>query len=421
MKKITILTIATIAALLLAPLAALKAAVPPDDQRLTGYVHDTSIYPFIVSGKGKNFPDPEPVYRDGVWHLYSMGDGPHFTSTDLVKWVEHEGTGVRGATGCVVSHDGKYYRFYTDPTITIRVVVSDNPWKFDPSKSQLAAEPDGTTYRKGWFRDAYVFFNEDERLWWMLIEGRCPEVCTGLFKSKDLLAWTQCDPVLKDKSRRWGSCPQMFKQGNLWYLSFQDMGNAYYTAEHPNGPWTYRGQYVDMMVEAARLATDGKRHISWGWLCNGQATPPKRIKKFGGPMSVGREIVFNTDGTMGVRPIPELVAAIRNSESKVDLFACARKVSGEWKIEAAQQTLQCQGESGGTVLLDLPEKNPHCYFEAEVEIDSPKASANVVVRSSATADRGYGFALSPADKKITIRDVTYSSDRKILNERECAV
>ena len=274
-----------------------------------------------------------------MWHLYSMGDGPHFTSTDLVKWVEHGGTGVKGATGCVVSHEGKYYRFYTDPTITIRVVVSDNPWKFDQSKSQLVAGPDGTTYRKGWFRDAYAFFNEDEKLWWMLIEGRCPEVCTGLFKSKDLLAWTQCDPVLKDKKRKWGSCPQMFRQGNLWYLTFQDMGNAYYTAERPNGPWKYRGQYLDMMVEAARLATDGNRHISWGWLCNGQATPPKRIKKFGGPMSVGREIVFNADGTMGVRPIPELLTAIRNSKSKVDLLACARKVSGEWKIEAAQQTL----------------------------------------------------------------------------------
>ena len=43
----------TLTALLLAPLAALDAAVPPDDQRLTGYVHDTSISPFIVSGKGE--------------------------------------------------------------------------------------------------------------------------------------------------------------------------------------------------------------------------------------------------------------------------------------------------------------------------------------------------------------------------------
>ena len=67
---------------------------PPADQRRTGYVHDTSINPFIVTGDGKELGDPMPVYWDGVWHLYALSTDfrmvLHFTSTDLVKWVEHK-------------------------------------------------------------------------------------------------------------------------------------------------------------------------------------------------------------------------------------------------------------------------------------------------------------------------------------------
>ncbi len=179
-------------------------AGPPADERRTGYVHDTSINPFIVTGEGKELGDPMPVHWDGVWHLYALSADfrmvPHFTSTDLVKWVEHKPAmaGKDICTGTVVRHENKYYLFYTDcGPQTVRLVVSDNPWEFDFSKSRLFAEADGSTYRKstGFFRDAYVFYNEEKKLWWMLIEGRCPEVCAGLLKSKDLLQWARCEPI----------------------------------------------------------------------------------------------------------------------------------------------------------------------------------------------------------------------------------
>ena len=420
--------LALLTALLLPALAALTAAEPAtvasqtsDAQRRLGHVHDTTVSPFIVSTRipekggafpvaNGGFPDPEPVYMDGLWHLYSMGNGPHFTSTDLVQWEEHEGTGVRGETGCVIHHGDKYYRFYTSAQ-SIRVAVGDNPWTFDPAKSQLAAAADDLTYKKGWFRDAYVFFNEEEKMWWLLFEGRCPEVCTGLFKSKDLLAWTQCDPLLKDPKRRFGSCPQVFRQGKFWYLVLQDCGNHYYTAENLNGPWTYRGNCLNNAMEAARFATDGQRHIAWGWLSG---------KGYGGPLSVGREIVFKADGAMEVRPIPELLAALRNTKGNVDLFACAKPISGDWKIQADQQILQCQSTNGGVLVFDLPARIPNGYFEAEVELEQPKSAASLIVRASETGAGGYGFAFSPAypgDRKINIRDVSYKTDRRQLGNR----
>jgi len=411
---------------------------PPNEQRRTGYVHDTSVSPFIVTGDGKEFGDPMPLYWDGVWHLYALSADlrtvPHFTSTDLVKWVEHKPAmiGKDIATGTVVRHEDKYYFYYTDGgPQTIRLVVSDNPWEFDFSQSRLVAEADDKTYRKGWFRDAYVFYNAQEKLWWMLVEARCPEVCTGLLKSKALLQWTQCPPIFKDQGRVYGSCPQIFQQGKLWHLACQDWYNWHYTAATPYGPWTNRGPYLSVAIEAAsRFATDGERQVTWGWLANFVQTkdtpapasvypPTMRLLNYGGPLCAGREMVFKKDGTMGVRPLPELLAAIRRQQNQADLSS-ARRLSGEWKIKPAQRTLQCTGESGGVLLLDLPGNNPNCYFEAELQFGSPRTSANVLVRSSERADRGYGFFLSPAEHQIAIRGYTYTSDGKVLNAKEYA-
>ncbi|KAB2641185.1 MAG: hypothetical protein DVB25_02680 [Verrucomicrobia bacterium] len=399
----------------------------PEGPRLTGYVQDTTIKPFIVTSDGKDLGDPFPSFWDGVWHLYSMsadaGRVVHFTSTDLVKWAEHKPAmvGKDICTASVLRHDHKYYLFYTDGAAqALRVVVSKNPWEFDFSKSQLAAEADGKVYQKGWFRDVYVTYNESEKQWWMLFEGRCPEVCTGLFKSKNLLQWTQCEPIFKDKGREYGSCPQIFKQGKLWYLAIQDCGNWYYSADTPNGPWTNRGQYLSIIVEAAsRFATDGKRQIAWGWLCDWVAKPNVEIKSYGGPMCVGREMVPQANGALGVRPFPELLAAIRKKANKID-FSTVRKLSGDWKIEAAQRTLQCTGGSGGVILLDLPAKNPNCYFEAELEFGTPGTSANIVMRSSDTAERGYAFALAPADRKIAIRGFDNPVTGPVLNDKAYA-
>lgn len=105
-----------------------------EDQRKTGYVVDTSENPFIMTSEGKGFGDPMPVCWDGVWHLYSLSTDIrtviHFTSTDLVKWIEHKpamvGEGI--ATGTVVRHENKYYLFYTDSASqTIRLVTSNKP------------------------------------------------------------------------------------------------------------------------------------------------------------------------------------------------------------------------------------------------------------------------------------------------------
>jgi len=401
----------------------------PMDTRPIVATHDTTANPFLLPHDGIPFGDPFPVCWDGVWHLYALtGKGlnrvNHFTSSDLVHWAEHEpamlGKGI--ATGTVVRHENMFYMFYTDAgPQTIRLVTSDNPWHFDFARSKLVAKADNEVYQlsRRKFRDCYVFYNEQEQLWWMLLEATCDgSVAVGLFKSKDLLTWAQYDPIFKDKSRAHGSCPQVFQNEQTWYLALLDYPTWYYSADSLFGPWQLRGHYhTKRLTAASRWATDGHRRVAWGFFTR-HPTPERESRGYGGPLGVGREMVFDGDGDIGVRPLPELIQAIREPEGNANLFNCARQLTGCWIIDAERQEFRCTDEDGGVLLLDLPEENPNYYFETDVELGGPAASGAVVVRSSEHYDEGYRVVMQPCKKTIAIRQ--FGADGGTFDEREHA-
>lgn len=376
-------------------------------------VHDTSLNPFIMPQGGKEVGDPFPTYWDGVWHVYTLSADLrqiyHLTSTDLVKWTEHDPAMVGGgiATGTVVRHDGQYYLFYTDAgPQTIRLVVSDNPWRFDFKKSRLVAKADNKVYQlhKKKFRDCYVFFNEAEKRWWMLIEATSDDkVAVGLFTSPDLLTWTQRDPIFTDGSRAHASCPQVFEHEGHWYLTLLDHNTWVYKAASLHGPWENAGFYHSTHFTAAsRYAEDGDRRLCWGFFTK-RKTPEQTISGYAGPMGVGRELVFNAAGKLGVRPLPELIAAIRAPAHNAALFDCARPLRGTWDMDAGKRKFRCKGEDGGALLLDVPGENPDYYIEAEIAFADADSRVDVVVRTSEALDRGYRIALDAGADEVAIR------------------
>ena len=391
--------------------------IPSEDARHIVAVHNTSTNPFIFPSIGGGFWDPFPSYWDGVWHLYTLrvntfNDVIHLTSTDLVTWNEHkpamEGSGI--CTGTVVRNKDKYYMFYTDnEPQTIRLVVSDNPWYFDFSKSVLVAEADDKVYtlEKRKFRDCYVFYYEKEELWWMLAEATSQgKVAVALFKSKDLLNWTQHDPIFMDSVRGHGSCPQLIEKDGRWHLTMLDYPNWYYVASDPYGPWELGGYYHSKHISgASRWDTDSKRWCGWGFF-PAYKTPEGDFDYDNGPLSVGRELVFNKDGSLGVRPLPELVEAIQKPQNNANLFACARKYRGTWKVDAGKQELRCTDDQGGILVFDLPERNPNYYFEADVELPISQTKVDIVVRASEGFDSGYRIAIEPDKKVAAIRHFT---------------
>ncbi|MCB1122159.1 MAG: hypothetical protein KJT03_11460 [Verrucomicrobiae bacterium] len=401
------------------------------DQRLTGRIYDTSDNPFMTTAE--KYGDPFPAYFDGVWHLYTLQGGlktvRHLTSSDLVAWTEHKPamTGGDIATGTVLRENDVYYMFYTIGQEAIGLVTSDNPWYFDKDDSRTVASPDPDFYPDAKpFRDVFVFRHEEEQLWWMLCEAHTKTggVQIALLKATELTGpWKPFPPLYTqpangDKLNQYVSCPQLIEQDGTWYLTYLNNATSYHIASNPAGLWGERkGQYnSDFLTAGSRSGPDGVRHLNWGFF-SVRPTPenPTAQPRYGGPLGVGRELVFQKDKTIGVRPLPELVATIREPEHNKEVFPLLNELSGRWTIDAEAQKITSRQSHGGTVLIDVPDDHPDYYFETDVVFGKDRAAVSVTVRSTSVEDSGYRIALRPRDGIFEITEHT-GQRRSYLSE-----
>lgn len=121
-------------------------------------------------------------------------------------------------------------------------------------------------------------------------------------------------------------------------------------------------------------------------------------------------MVFGTDNTIGVRPLPELIAAIRQPAHNAQLYPRLKELSGGWKVAPKRQQITSSQLGGGAALVDLPEDRPDYYFETDVVFGDARAPVSVTVRSTAAQDSGYRVALRPDDSIFEITE--HSGERR---------
>ena len=170
--------------------------------------------------------DAIPFYHEGKYHIFSLTPAigttvyparlrttwSHSVSEDLVHWEElptalypgeketdPDASGVW--TGSVIYGEGKYHAFYTGYSLaceyqqTICHATSDDgiTWEKDPANPVIL--PMIELYEKLDWRDPYVFYNEEDACYWILISARRLDMpvtrrgCVVLYRSKDLLDW----------------------------------------------------------------------------------------------------------------------------------------------------------------------------------------------------------------------------------------
>ena len=215
-----------------------------------------------------NLADTIPHFHQGEYHIFylrgSIGKVPweHLVTTDFLHWQEltpallpdgdPEGfDGCNMFTGCVVEHAGLWRIFYTGWNSThpryrefvCQATSTDGvTWTKHP---ELAFTADGLHYdlsRELDFRDPYVFWNEEEKLWWMLLCARRAAdrgPVTGLAVSRDLLHWEQRAPVCGGYEGT-PECPDIFCIDGTWYLLVSpcDGVTTYRSAPSLAGPWS---------------------------------------------------------------------------------------------------------------------------------------------------------------------------------------
>ena len=321
------------------------------------------------SSDGAAAGDSVPFKHDGVFHLFhlscprdSLGkqypyrcttSQRHVVSTDLVNWKElpialkpgPDDYDLDGAwTGSIIERNGMFHLFYTGHRAgaknpqTICVSTSIDGVSFEKSRKNPLLKPDPEIFEDIDFRDPYIFWNAEEKSYWMLIAARHatgPERRRGtiaLATSNDLEVWTAPQPFYSPWNTMCPECPEMFKLGDWWYLVYshfsENMKTTYRISRSSRGPWQVpRVPGLDgRRLYAAKSLPDGDRRLVWGSLYERVGLSNNSDWTYGGDFAAPRQLKSMSDGVLAVSLPVEVVTSFSTKAP----FEFVPKM-GEWK------------------------------------------------------------------------------------------
>lgn len=253
-----------------------------------------------------------PIYKFSTSNFYEYQDDglmvPYGSSPEAPDLAV--GTG-----SVLIAQDGLYHCFYTghndtnpekglDKECVMHAVSQDNVnWTKLPEDTFYAAE----NYSGDDFRDPFVFWNEEEQCYWLLIAAR-EETLGGVvakYTSTDLSEWTLCDPLYAPGKQYMLECPDLFKMGDHYYLFYSwDMVTYYAMSDSINGPFTApRDNVLDgtgFCFYAAKTAELGGKRYLCGWVGRKREAKDTGNYDWAGSLLI-HELVQKEDGTLGVK------------------------------------------------------------------------------------------------------------------------
>jgi len=304
-----------------------------------------------------------PFYFKGEFHLFYIHGAPweHISTTDFVNFKEHPQALESGGddaqdkavfTGSVIEKDGKVHIIYTGHNETfdkqgqyqqvVMHAVSDDCINFEKIPGTVLA-PEGDEFGKASWRDPFVYFNEDEGVYHMILTATHQTgvsdlyrrwAITQLFKSKDLENWEKCEPTYAPYTYDTHECPDIFKMGEKWYLIFSTYSKTWETryrvSDTPYGPWEIpiNDTLGGKAFYAAKTVSDGKDRYLVGWTALKEGLKDSEKYHWGGCLTV-HKVEQNPDGTMALGAIPSVEKAFdKKIEIKPEIIAGSANISG---------------------------------------------------------------------------------------------
>jgi beta-fructofuranosidase len=193
--------------------------------------------------------DAIPFYHEGKYHIFSLTPPPgtgvypdrlrttwhHAWSDNLVDWEEVGPALIPGGpaepdadgcwTGAVVFGEGQLHAFYTGYNIhatypqTICHATSSDGVIWTKDKGNPCLVPKTDTYERLDWRDPYVFYNDQDRSYWLILSARrnmgpvTRRGCVVLYRSKDLMEWEYYGPIYEPKHTNCPECPELYRIG----------------------------------------------------------------------------------------------------------------------------------------------------------------------------------------------------------------
>ncbi|MBP3481341.1 MAG: family 43 glycosylhydrolase [Clostridia bacterium] len=289
--------------------------------------------------------DAVPFYHDGQYHLFTLTPPKgttvyparlrttweHAVSDDLINWKQlptalypsddesaPDASGIW--TGSVIYGEGGYHAFYTGYSLKVKYqqtichAYSDDGVKWQKDINNPVIIPKTDEYEPLDWRDPYVFYNEDDKCYWILISARKTQGAPNrrgsvvLYRSHDLKNWEYYGPIYSPGHTNCPECPEMYKIGDTWYLSYsrfsEYVNTIYRVSKSPFGPWrTPKNDGIGgrRFYAAKSMVNNDGRRFYFGWAHDRADRSDYGQWYWGGAFCVPHEVVAVADGELAVK------------------------------------------------------------------------------------------------------------------------
>ena len=366
--------------------------------------------------------DVIPYYENGEFRPFYLNTGLgwcNVTTKDRLHFYNAFSTGIYGGTGSVIKVDGLYHMFYCKFSnypyqrqwVCHATSEDFTSWTEHPEHTFM---PDGDIYEMSDWRDPHVVWNEEEQCWWMLLAAQkrgktMRKGCVGLCVSQDLIHWDYREPLYAPAtSQSANECPDIFKWGDWWYLTFSVFTDRFQTlyrmSKSMNGPWITPevDTFDTRCFYAAKHGTDGENHYMYGWNPTKDETPSGFNPKedfgkdyaswdWGGTMIV-HQLIQREDGTLCVKP-PEAVDRALTEPVTPEIMP----VNGEWQVTQDSASVSSPYAYASLLMNHVP---PLCKLEMDVCFTEAPREFGVALQMDNDFAQGYYLTFEPYRSRV---------------------
>ncbi len=399
----------------------------------------------IYRRSGENNPptsDPIPLFIDGVYHVVhlsppwdslgtveaqirSKDTQRHISSTDLVHWKVHEPALYPGNpgdvdedgcwTGSLVRKrdDGMFYLFYcafdhdAENPQKICLATSEDCEHFTKRSDFPILRP-ASYLEQIDYRDSYVFWNEDENIYWMVLAARYesggPFHRKGVITyrtSEDLWNWSEDHVLYSPWYMVCPECPEMFKMGDWWYLVYshfdQNAKTTYRISKSCHGPWRTPSLpgFDGRRFYAAKSLTDGKRRFQWGNIYERETLTNEGRWTYAGDMAMPHELIQREDGSLKVCVPHEIVESFDK-----DVEHAFISKMGDWK--EGDKSLRVESTATFAYGFFKEEGKDALMFHAKLNLEDGYGAFGLLLKSTEELSPSWELILEPARSRVSI-------------------
>ena len=370
------------------------------------FAYDGKFYIYYLHDERKGNIQDEYGYRTS-WNLLITEDGVNIKDCKVVLPVgEYDDADYACYTGSVIEgNDGNFHMFYTaqnnynpkyhrdgKPLQYVAHAISTDliNWEKLP---ELTFGADERIYEPFDWRDPFVFYNEEEKCFDMLLAARLRGAseknggCVGLCRSYDLLHWEAKEPFYNPESYMTHECPDLFKLGNKWYLVYSTFSEKFVThyrmSDKLSGPWTspIEDTFDGRAFYAAKTAQVGDKRMAFAWVPTKRGESDFGQYEWGGNF-IAHEINQTTDNKLTVKPAEGLI----NMFNKEFVNEKLNKVEIE----------NYEGEK--SYVIDGMKDT--CMIEAVIEFSEGVRSFGIGLRQDSALANGYYLRFEPFYNRI---------------------